>query len=449
MNNTLRLLALILLASTATPAAWAQPAGGPPGGKPGMGASGPTEVGVITMQPEAAPITTVLPGRIVASATANVRPQVEGVVTEVLVREGQPIEAGDVIAKIDPATYEADVAVAEASLVSAQASVPSAQAQVDRYETLVASGGISQSELDTTRVTLAQAQAAVATAQAQLTVANLTLKRSTITAPISGIVGAVNVEVGSLLTANQADSLTTIRQVDPVDITLTESSSNLLTSRRNMQGNPPNPEDNPEPPHVTVTLTLEDGSSYDQEGSIASMDLVVSETTGTFTLRGSMPNPDRILLPGMFVRATIAFGQQDGVFLVPQRAVTFNAEGTPQAYFVGADNKVDQRELTAQRVINNAWVVTAGVTAGDQLIVDGLQKIQAGAEVSPLEVEMDADGVVLQEVKSMPAGGAPGGAMPAGGAPADGAAAPTEAPADGAAPTDASTGSAPAAQGSN
>lgn len=412
-------------------------------GMPGMGAMGPTEVGIVTLQPQAAPITTVLPGRVVASATADVRPQVGGVVTEVFVREGQQIAAGATIATIDPSTYEADVAVAEASVASAEAQLPTTQAKVDRYTALVTSGGISQAELDTAQVELAQARASLAGAEAQLTVAKLTLERSTITAPISGIVGAVSVQVGSLLTANQADGLTTIRQVDPVDVTLVESSANLLTSRQAMQGREPAP-DAPQPPRPTVTLTLEDGTTYEQEGSIASMDLVVSETTGTFTLRASMPNPRRVLLPGMFVRATISFGEQDGVFLVPQRAVTFNANGKPTAYFVGANNKVEQRELTAERVVNNSWVVTTGVAGGDRLIVDGLQKIQVGGEVSPLEVTIDASGVIHQDPpQALPQGGEmPAGAPPAGFTPPSGAA-----PAGAASETDAAA--TPAPQGSN
>lgn len=447
MNKFAYPLLLALLASTAISPALAQPAGGPPPGMgmPGM-AMGPTEVGVITLQPEAAPISTVLPGRVVASATADVRPQVGGVVTQVFVREGQQIAAGETIATIDPSTYEADVAVAEASVVSAEAQLPTAQTKVDRYTTLVNSGGISQAELDTARVELAQAKAALAGAEAQLKVANLTLERSTITAPISGIVGAVNVQVGSLLTANQADGLTTIRQVDPVDITLVESSSNLLTSRQAMREREGEmePSETSRPPALTVTLRLEDGMDYDQSGTIASMDMVVSETTGTFTLRASMPNPDRVLLPGMFVRATINFGEQDGVYLVPQRAVTFNADGNPTAYFVGADNKVQQRDLTAERVVNNSWVVTAGVAAGDQLIVDGLQKIQVGGEVSPLEVTMDASGVIYQDTpQALPQGGE----MPQGGPPS-GAVPPADAPASGEAPGTA-TPAAPAEQGAN
>lgn len=431
MNKSAIPLILTLLASAAVVPTYAQPAGGPPpGGMPGMGAMGPTEVGVITMQSETAPVTTVLPGRVVASATADVRPQVGGVVTQVFVREGQQIAAGETIATIDASTYEADVAVAEASVVSAEAQLPTAQTKVDRYQTLVNSGGISQSDLDTAQVELAQARAALASAQAQLKVANLTLDRSTITAPISGIVGAVNVQVGSLLTANQADGLTTIRQVDPVDITLVESSANLLTSRQAMRERQSEPTEGAAPPRLSVTLTLEDGVAYDQEGSIASMDMVVSETTGTFTLRASMPNPERMLLPGMFVRATIKFGEQDGVYLVPQRAVTFNADGNPTAYFVGADSKVEQRELTAERVVNNSWVVTAGVEPGDRLIVDGLQKIQVGGEVSPLEVSMDDDGVIHQDPpQALPQGGEmPAGTPPAGVTPPQEPAATGEAP---------------------
>ena len=405
--------------------AFAQPAGGPPAGMgmPGMGSMGPTQVGVVTMQPEPVPVTSILPGRIIASATAQVRPQVGGIVTAVLVTEGQSVAAGDVIATVDPATYEADVAVAEAAVASAEAQLPTAEAKVERYRTLASSGGVSQAELDAAQVELAQAKAALASAQAQLRVANLTLERSHITAPIAGIVGAVNVQVGSLLTANQADALTTIRQIDPVDVTLVESSANLISARAAMSAPPVADGAEPsEPPRLAVTLTLEDGSAYAQEGSISSMDIVVSETTGTFTLHATMPNPERLLLPGMFVRATIHFGQQNEVYLVPQRAVTFNAQGQATAYFVGEGDKAEQRVLTATRVVNNAWVVTAGIAPGDRLIVDGLQKIQDGSEVSPLDVTIEDNGVVYQDMPAampqMGAGGMPPGGMPAGEPPA-------------------------------
>lgn len=419
-------LALVTLVASAA-GVHAQPGGGPPGGMPGMGSAGPVQVGVVVLQPEAAPVATVLPGRVVASATAEVRPQVGGLVTSVSMREGQEVKQGDVIATVDSATYEADVAVAEASLASAQAQLPTAQSKVDRYRTLLTSGGVSQAELDTAEVELAQARAAVTSAEAQLRIANMTLEHSRITAPISGIIGTVNVQVGSLLTANQADPLTTIRQIDPVEITLVESSSNLLASRAAMAGADAGTDGAAaEPPRLAVTLTLEDGSAYDQEGSVSSMDMVVSETTGTFTLRARMPNPDRLLLPGMFVRATVAFGAQEDVYLVPQRAVTFNEEGLPTAFFVAEGSTAEKRVLTADRVVNNAWVVTDGIAPGDRLIVDGLQKIRNGGDVMPLEVTIEDNGVVYQEAPAaMPSGtmpeGMPAGAPPAGaGAPASG-----------------------------
>lgn len=432
MKNAHYMIMLLACLLGSTPVL-AQPAGGPPAGMPGMGAMGPTQVGVVTLQPETAPITTTLPGRVVASATAEVRPQVGGVVTAVDIVEGQVVAAGDLVALVDAATYEADVAVAEASLASAEAQLPTAQSKVDRYVSLASSGGISQAELEMARVELAQAQASVTSAEAQLLTARLTLERTKITAPIAGVVGSVNVQIGSLLTANQIDPLTTIRQIDPVDIALVESSANLLSSRAALDAAPP-AEGAQEPPVPVVTLTLEDGSTYNQDGTIATMDLVVSQTTGTFTLHASMPNPDRVLLPGMFVRATIAFGQQDNVFLVPQRAVTFNDNGQPTSFFVSAEGTAEQRVLTAERVVNNAWVVTQGIAAGDQLIVDGLQKIQPGSEISPLEVTISANGVIYQEAPAaMPKdmGAMPGGAPPEGGMPAGGAPAP-EGSADGA-----------------
>lgn len=430
MHRLLTSTAVLIALLAATPSL-SQPAGGPPGGMPGMGAMGPIQVGIVTLKAEAAPVTTVLPGRIIASATAQVRPQVGGVVTAVHVREGQSVEAGDLIAIVDAATYEADFAVAEASVASAEAQLPTARSKVERYTTLAGSGGVSRAELDTANVELAQARAALASAEAQLRVAELTLERARITAPISGVIGTVSVQVGSLLTANQTDPLTTIRQIDPVEVALVESSANLLASRAAMRGQVPAEGSEPpaDPPQLAVTLALEDGSIYGEKGTVSSMDLVVSETTGTFTLHATMPNPDRMLLPGMFVRATLHFGQQDGVYLVPQRAVTFNADGQPTAYFVGADSTVEQRVLTASRVIDNAWVVTSGISDGDQLIVDGLQKIRAGSAVNPLEVTIDDNGVIRQD---MPAALPQGGAMPQGGMPAG--AAPQGAPPAGAEP---------------
>lgn len=379
-------LSALLLMGTAS----AQPAGGPP---PGMGPMGPTEVGVVTLTAQSVPMTSMLPGRVAASATAEIRPQVGGIITAVNVKEGQEVEAGDVLFSIDPATYEAEVAVAEANVASAQSQLPAAEATVTRYTSLVASGGIAQTELDSAEATLAQAEANLVAAQASLRVAQLSLDRANVTAPIAGTAGVIDGQLGSLVTANQTEALTVIRQLDPIDIELVESSANLLTLRKALTSGELEGQDGAPP---TISLVLEDGSDYDQTGTISAADIVVSQTTGSFTIRASMPNPDRILLPGMFVRATVSVGNQPNAFLVPQRAVTFDNDGNPTAYFVGADGKAEQRVLAASRAVDNAWVVTAGVNSGDQLIVDGLQKISNGAEVSALAVVIDDNGVIYQ-----------------------------------------------------
>lgn len=396
-------LAALLLIGTAV----AQPAGGPP---PGMGPMGPTAVGVVTLTAQSVPMTSMLPGRVVASATAEIRPQVGGIITAVNVTEGQEVEAGDVLFSIDPATYEAEVAVAEANVASAQSQLPAAEATVSRYTALVASGGIAQTELDSAQATLAQAKANLVSAEASLRVAQLSLDRANVTAPISGTAGVIDGQLGALVTANQAEALTVIRQLDPIDIELVESSANLLALRKALTSGQLEGPDGAPP---SITLVLEDGSDYDQTGTISAADIVVSQTTGSFTIRASMPNPDRLLLPGMFVRATVSVGNQPNAFLVPQRAVTFNDEGEPTAYFVGADNKAEQRVLTASRAVDNAWVVTDGVNAGDQLIVDGLQKITNGAEVSALAVVIDDNGVIYQTApRDVAQAAPPNGAAP-------------------------------------
>lgn len=375
-----------------SPAAWAQ--GMPSGGMPGMTASA-IEVGYVVMEPQTVPLTTTLPGRVLASSTAEVRPQVGGIVTGVSVEEGQVVAAGDVLFTIDDQNYRAEVAVAEASLRSAEAQLPSTQSKVSRYESLVDTGGVSQADLEAARVEVAQAEAAIASAKAQLQLAEITLAQTSIKAPISGTAGAVNVETGSLVTAGQSEALTTIRMTDPVYVTLVESYANILASRPDVTAAP-----GETPPNPKVSLTLDDGKLFDQTGTISSADMVVSETTGTVTLRATVPNPTFTLLPGMFVRAHVEIGQQEGVFLVPQRAVTFNSNGDPTAFFVTEGDTVEKRVLAATQDMENAWVVTAGIEAGDKVVVDGLQKISDGSAVKPLEVTIGANSVIHQDLGS-------------------------------------------------
>lgn len=417
------LRAAVVAASIACSASGVLAQGGPPagmsGGMPGMGMGAAVEVGYVEMQPQAVPVTATLPGRVLASASAQIRPQVGGIITSVEVNPGQPVKAGDLLFTIDDQTASAEVAAAQASVVGAEAQVSSAQDKVGRYETLAESNNVSQVELATARVELAQAQATLQSAQAQLQAKQISLKQTRIITPIDGIAGTVNAELGSLVTAGQADALATIRTIDPVYVALVESSANIASLRPSG----PATEDTP-PPMPTVQLTLEDGTVYDQQGTLSSADLVVSETTGTVTLRATIDNPNMILLPGMFVRAHVAIGEQENVFLVPQRAVTFNSRSEPTAYFVTADNTVEQRVLTATRDMYNAWVVTSGITAGDKLVVDGLQKISDGAAVQPLLVEISENGVVYQDMSTSadPSGATP--TMPDGQTPPAGMSAP-------------------------
>lgn len=393
------------------------------GGFPGMGSSGPTEVGVVTVARQSVPYTATLPGRVTASKIAEIRPQVSGIIKSVDFREGFEVEAGDLLYEIESDSYAASLASAKASLQRANVTAASAEATVERYKKILNSG-ISQADLDDANLAVLQAKADVASAEAAVTTAQINLNLTRISAPLSGAIGLSSVNQGALVTANQSSALVTIRQLDPVYIDLVDSSANLLKLRKVLEEGTVSANGNLE---ARVTLTLEDGSTYDQTGVISQAEANVSQTTGTFNVRATISNPDRLLLPGMFVRATVELGDETA-FLVPQRAVTFDADGKATVLVVSAEGKAETRVLSASRSYGNSWVVTDGLEEGDQLIVDGFQKISDGSEVTPLPVEIDDDGVVLQTITAgaappdasgggMPSGAVPSGTMPAGGAP--------------------------------
>jgi len=396
------ILALGLAATLLTGTALAQPGPGGMGGAPGGMMMGPVSVGVVTLERQAVPFRVELPGRAAASLTAEVRPQVGGIVREVAFTAGSPVVAGDILYRIDDSSYAAQLAAAQAGLQRANAAVPAAQATVTRLEGLVKGGGVSQSEVDSARATLLQAQADVASAEASVRSAQINVDLATIEAPIAGVIGISSVDPGALVTANQGDALTTIRQLDPIILELVDTSANLLRIRQRVETGTLSGDRNAAP---QVRVTLEDGSQLESVGQLLPGDPVVSQTTGTFTMRVQINNPNRILVPGMFVRATIDVGSENA-YLVPQRAVSRNDAGEATAYFVNTEGKAEQRVLTTARVLDNSWVVTAGVSDGDKLIVDGLQKISNGAEVSPIEVTIDENGVVPQTIEA-PSGGQP------------------------------------------
>ncbi|NLR99283.1 efflux RND transporter periplasmic adaptor subunit [Rhizobium sp. P38BS-XIX] len=351
------------------------------------------EVSATALHPQSVAITAELPGRTSAYLVAEVRPQVGGIIRNRNFKEGSEVKAGDVLYEIDPASYQASYDSAAAALQKAQGALPSAQSKVDRYKSLTAQDAVSKQNLDDAISTLAQANADVASAKAALETARINLDYTKMRAPIGGRVDASAVTVGALVTADQTTALTTIRQLDPINVDVTQSSTNLLEFRRAVaEGRLKTSGDN-----VSVHLTLEDGTQYKETGKLEFAEASVAETVGTITVRAVFPNPDRILLPGMYVRATIQEGIAENSFLVPQRAVTRNTKGEPIAMFVTADGKVQQRVLKIQRSIGNSWLVNEGIADGDRVIVEGVQRVRDGQEVtvSPVTID-DATGELKQ-----------------------------------------------------
>jgi membrane fusion protein, multidrug efflux system len=365
----------------------------------GCGPSGPKgppqmplpEVGVLTLRPKPVTITTELPGRTSAHLTAEVRPQVNGIIKDRLFKEGSEVGAEAVLYRIDSSTYQASYDSAKAALQKAEAAVPSAQAKVDRYRNLNNQKAVSAQDLDDAMATLAQAVATVAAAKADVETTRINLAYAEIKAPIAGRIGKSSITVGSLVTANQTDALATIRRIDPINVDLTQSSLSHLKFRRALaEGRIAN-----RGAAIPVRLILEDGRQYSAEGKLEFAEVKVDESTGTFTLRAEFPNPDGLLLPGMYVRAVIEEGVAKNAFLVPQRAVTRNAKGEAVALFVDKDGKVEQRELVARRGVGPNWLVDNGVADGDRVIVEGAIKAQPGQMARPFDVILDeASGAV-------------------------------------------------------
>jgi membrane fusion protein (multidrug efflux system) len=346
---------------------------------------GRPEVSVVTLHPQSVAITTELAGRTIASLTAEVRPQVSGIIQARLYQEGSEVAAGAVLYQIDPASYQATYDSAAASQQKAEAAVPSAAAKVERYQGLVKQNAVSRQDLDDAVATLAQAKADVAAAKASVDTARINLAYTKIVAPIGGRIDKSSLTPGALVTASQATALTTIRQIDPINVDVTESSTNLLNWRQAVQQG----RIKFSGPDVHIKLKLDNGTIYAQTGKLSFVESNVSETTGTFALRAEFPNPDRLLLPGMYVRAIIEEGVAENSFVVPQRAVTRNSKGEATALIVTADSKVEQRVLSVGKTVGNNWLANAGVNDGDRVIVEGTQLVRPGQDVTAVEVTID------------------------------------------------------------
>lgn len=361
--------------------------GGEPPAAPGAAAAAPA-VTVLTVQGERVARVTELPGRTAPYLIAEVRPQVTGIVLDRAFEEGSDVQAGQTLYRIDPATYQAAHDSARAELARAEANLYAARLTAERYAELVQTNAISRQANDDAVAALRQAQAGVAAARAALDKAKIDLDYTTVKAPIAGRIGRSSVTPGALVTANQAEALATVQQLDPIFVDLTQSSAELLRLRRDIAAGRLQQADDETLP---VGLVLEDGSEYATEGKLAFTEVSVDRTTGSVTLRAVFPNPAGELLPGMYVRARLAQGIRDNAILVPHAAVTRNPQGHAVVMVVDAEDTVEARTVQTAQSIGDRWVVTEGLAPGERVIVEGLQRVRPGVQVQADEAGTPAD----------------------------------------------------------
>ncbi|EQA4234597.1 efflux RND transporter periplasmic adaptor subunit [Serratia marcescens] len=346
------------------------------------GAGAEQEVGVVTLRGQSVTLSSELTGRVNATMTSDVRPQVDGIIKQRLFTEGAEVKAGQVLYQIDPASYQASYDQAAAQLKNAQATVQSTRLKSQRYAALVKENGVSQQDADDAKAAYLAAVASVAQYQAALETARINLAYTQVRAPIAGRIGISSVTPGALVTASQSDALATIRALDPIYVDLTQSSAQLLKLRRQqaaLQRGAVTP----------VAIKLEDGTPYAHAGKLELTEVAVDEATGSVTLRAVFPNPEHELLPGMYVHATVANGVDPKAILAPQQGITRNAKGEATALVVDEQNKVAQRTVSAERVVGSNWLIGSGLNEGDRLIVEGTSKVTIGAAVKPVEVSVD------------------------------------------------------------
>lgn len=343
------------------------------------------EVGVVTLKTEPLQITTELPGRTVAYRIAEVRPQVSGIILKRNFVEGSDIEAGVSLYQIDPATYQATYDSAKGDLAKAQAAANISELTVKRYQKLLGTQYISKQEYDQALADAKQATAAVVAAKAAVETARINLAYTKVTSPISGRIGKSSVTEGALVQNGQASALATVQQLDPIYVDVTQSSNDFLRLKQELANGSLKQENG----KAKVDLVTSDGIKFPQSGTLEFSDVTVDQTTGSITLRAIFPNPDHTLLPGMFVRARLQEGTKPTALLVPQQGVTRTPRGDATVLVVGADNKVETRQIVASQAIGDKWLVTDGLKAGDRVVVSGLQKVRPGAQVKVQEITAD------------------------------------------------------------
>jgi membrane fusion protein, multidrug efflux system len=354
------------------------------------------EVGVVTVSSQTMPVTTELPGRIDAVRVAQVRARATGILLKRMFIEGSEVKAGDVLFQIDPAPTQANYDSAKASFAKAQAALAQTKAKVDRYKALVAINAVSKQDYEDTFAAALQAKADVATAKAAIETASLNLGYANVTAPISGKIGEAKVTEGALVSQSDATELAVIQQLDPIYFDFTQSSTDVLRLRRSFDGGQLK---KVAPDEAKVTLLLEDGTTYQFPGKLLFSDITVDPTTGMITLRAQFPNPDRILLPGMFARVQLEQGVDQNAISVPQRAVALGGNGSATVMIVTEDEKAESRVIKLGIAIEDKWTVTDGLKAGDTVIVEGLQKIKPGMTVKTVAFSQSEDSASVNPPK--------------------------------------------------
>ena len=336
------------------------------------------EVVVLTVKPQTVPMSVELPARVSAFRKAEVRPQVGGILQRQLFTEGTLVKEGQSLYKIDPDTYDAEFQAAQAALASAQAKLAATQMRRERRRALLGSRAVSKQDFEDADADFLQAQADVKVCEASLRAAEIRLRHTDVLAPIDGRIGKSTVTQGALVTANQPDALAVIQQLDPVYVDMSESSMALQRLReRHQAGTLALPETG----RTAVALTLESGTKYPIEGELQFADITVEESTGMVLLRAVFPNPEGILLPGMYVRARVAQGTEGDAILVPQRAVRRNAKGEASVFLLREDDTVVEHPVKATERVGNSWLVRAGLAPGDSVITEGMQRLRHGMKV--------------------------------------------------------------------
>lgn len=339
------------------------------------GAMPPTEVTVITAAPETVSVSKELPGRTSAFRVAQIRPQVSGIILKRMFTEGGNVKEGQQLYQIDPAPYQAEYDSAVAALQKAEANIMSVRAKEERYAELVKAGAVSKQDYDDSAAALAQAKAEIAVAKAAVAQAEINLRYTKVLSPVSGRVGKSSVTEGALVTANQADALATVQQLDRIYVDVTQSAEEVMNLRNTMGSKPP------------VELVFENGQAFKLLGHLQFSDVTVDESTGMVQLRAIFDNPGMDVLPGLFVHARLVQSKVDNAILVPQQSVVRNADGSTIVFKVGKDNVINPAPVKVSSVVGDKWLVDSGVAAGDVIMVEGLMKVQPGATVKTVPYE--------------------------------------------------------------